>query len=162
MRNASLQLGILVVALSLVVGLFSAKAITRPIDDLTGVAHSLAQRDFSRRADVRSRTEIGELAVEQNRLLFMDSLSIIAAAVDAPTPGMASRAGASPAAPTARPCAAPSRARASGPCSRPRRLVFRSTGAAGYLFGGARRPPTLKYTQVTWNRRPPVREMGTT
>ncbi len=106
MRKASLQLGILVVALSLVVGLFSAKAITRPIVDLTGVAHSLAQRDFSRRADVRSRTEIGELAqtfnqmagdiqkyihdiesaVEQNRLLFMDSLSMIAAAVDAKDP----------------------------------------------------------------------------
>ena len=88
------------------VGLFSAKTITRPIDDLTGVAHSLAQRDFSCRADVRSRTEIGELAqtfnqmagdtqkyihdiksaVEQNRLLFMDSLSMIAAAVDAKDP----------------------------------------------------------------------------
>ena len=103
MRRKTIQWGVLVILLSLVVGIFSAKSITRPLDQLTRTARSIAQRDFSQRADVRSRTEIGELAQtfnrmaediqhyigdlqaasEQNRQLFMDSIEMIAAAVDA-------------------------------------------------------------------------------
>jgi HD-GYP domain-containing protein (c-di-GMP phosphodiesterase class II) len=88
------------------VGIFSAKFITSPLDQLTRTARSIAQRDFSQRADVRSRTEIGELAQtfnhmaediqhyigdlkrasEENRQLFIDSIEMIAAAVDAKDP----------------------------------------------------------------------------
>ena len=77
-----------------------------PIDQLTQTARSIAKRDFTQRADVRSRTEIGELAgtfnlmaediqhyigdlttaSEQNRQLFIDSIEMIAAAVDAKDP----------------------------------------------------------------------------
>lgn len=106
MRKETMRSGVLVIILSLLVGVFSAKSITRPIDQLTRTARSIAQRDFTQRADIRSRTEIGELAQtfnrmaediqhyigdlqaasEQNRQLFMDSIEMIAAAVDAKDP----------------------------------------------------------------------------
>ena len=106
MRSATLRLGFLAVFLSLIVGFFAAKAITSPIDNLARTARSIAQRDFTQRADVRDRTEIGELAEtfnlmagdiqhyiadlenasNKNRQLFLESLSMIAAAVDAKDP----------------------------------------------------------------------------
>jgi HD-GYP domain-containing protein (c-di-GMP phosphodiesterase class II) len=106
MRNQTFQLGRLLVVLCLVVGFFAAKAITYPIDMLTRTARSIAQRDFTQRAEIESRTEIGELAStfnqmaediqryigdlqmasEQNRKLFIDSIDMIAAAVDAKDP----------------------------------------------------------------------------
>ena len=106
MRSATLRLGFAVVFLSLIVGFFAAKAITSPIDNLARTARSIAQRDFTQRADVRGRTEIGELAEtfnlmagdiqhyiadledasNKNRQLFLESLSMIAAAVDAKDP----------------------------------------------------------------------------
>jgi len=106
MRGAAIRLGLLVILISLAVAVFAAKSITRPIDQLTQTARAIARRDFSIRADVRSRTEIGELAEgfnlmaadiqqyisdlktasEQNRQLFIDSIEMIAAAVDAKDP----------------------------------------------------------------------------
>ncbi|HUZ45030.1 MAG TPA: HD domain-containing phosphohydrolase [Terriglobia bacterium] len=106
MRDATIRLGLLVIFISLIVAVFAAKSITRPIDSLTRTARAIAGRDFSVRADVRSRTEIGELAEsfnrmaediqqyisdlkaasEQNRQLFIDSIEMIAAAVDAKDP----------------------------------------------------------------------------
>ena len=106
MRSQTMWWGLLVIFLSLGVAIVSAKYITRPIDQLTDTARSIAQRDFSQRADVHTRTEIGELAgtfnlmaediqhyigdlttaSEQNRQLFMGSIEMIAAAVDAKDP----------------------------------------------------------------------------
>jgi putative nucleotidyltransferase with HDIG domain len=106
MQRQTLEWGVLVVILSLVAGFFGAKTITRPIDLLTKTARSIAHRDFTQRADIRSRTEIGELAQtfnqmaediqhyitelqafsEENRQLFIDSIEMIAAAVDAKDP----------------------------------------------------------------------------
>ncbi|MCZ6905580.1 MAG: HAMP domain-containing protein, partial [Acidobacteria bacterium] len=101
MRSETLSVGFAVVFLILIVGFLSAKAITSPIDNLARTARSIAQRDFTQRADVRDRTEIGELAEtfnlmagdiqhyiadledasNKNRQLFLESLSMIAAAV---------------------------------------------------------------------------------
>ncbi|MGO8791432.1 MAG: HD domain-containing phosphohydrolase [Terriglobia bacterium] len=106
MRSQTFQLGLLLVVLSLVIGFLAAKAITSPIDMLTQTARSIAQRDFTQRAEIRSHTEIDELAdtfnlmaediqryignlkmaSEQNRQLFIDSIEMIAAAVDARDP----------------------------------------------------------------------------
>lgn len=106
MRRQTILGGIVVIAISLGVGFLSATSITKPIDQLTHTARSIAQRDFSQRADIRSRTEIGELAQtfnqmaediqhyitdltaasEENRQIFMDSIEMIAAAVDAKDP----------------------------------------------------------------------------
>jgi putative nucleotidyltransferase with HDIG domain len=106
MKRQTTFWGLLVTVLSLVVGVVSAKSVTRPIDQLRQSARSIAQRDFSHRADVRSHTEIGELAQtfnrmaddiqryigdltaasDKNRQLFIDSIEMIAAAVDAKDP----------------------------------------------------------------------------
>lgn len=106
MRRATMWWGLLVIVLCLGVAVVSAKSITRPLDHLTHTARSIAQRDFTQRADIQSRTEIGELAQtfnrmaediqhyigdlqaasEENRQLFMDSIEMIAAAVDAKDP----------------------------------------------------------------------------
>jgi putative nucleotidyltransferase with HDIG domain len=106
MQRETMGWGVGLIVLSLVVAVISAKSITRPLDRLTETARSIAQRDFSKRADVRSHTEIGELAEtfnrmaddiqqhiadlkaasEENRQLFLDSIEMIAAAVDAKDP----------------------------------------------------------------------------
>jgi putative nucleotidyltransferase with HDIG domain len=106
MRKQTFQWGLLLVLIIVVIAFLAAKKITYPIDLLTRAARSIAQRDFSQRAEVRDRTEIGELAEtfnhmaediqryisnlemasEQNRHLFMDSIEMIAAAVDAKDP----------------------------------------------------------------------------
>ena len=106
MRRDTVLWGVVVIILSLVMAVFSAKFITRPLDSLTQTARSIAQRDYTQRADIRSRTEIGELAAtfnlmaediqhyisdlksasEENRQLFIDAIEMIAAAVDAKDP----------------------------------------------------------------------------
>ncbi|MFZ0959728.1 MAG: HD domain-containing phosphohydrolase [Terriglobia bacterium] len=103
MRHQTFQLGLLLVVLCMVIGFLAAKAITYPIDLLTQRARSIALGDFTQQAEIRSSTEIGELAAtfnqmaediqrhigdlksasEQNRQLFIDSIEMIAAAVDA-------------------------------------------------------------------------------
>ncbi len=106
MRRQTYQLGLALVLLSMLVGLLAATTITHPIDLLTRTARSIAHRDFSKRAEIKSNTEIGELAAtfnqmaddiqhyigdlqaasEENRKLFIDSIEMIAAAVDAKDP----------------------------------------------------------------------------
>jgi HD-GYP domain-containing protein (c-di-GMP phosphodiesterase class II) len=106
MRTQTFQLGLLLIVLSMVIGIVAAKAISHPIDLLTQTARSIAERDFTQRADINTHTEIDELAdtfnhmaediqgyignlktaSEENRQLFMDSIEMIAAAVDAKDP----------------------------------------------------------------------------
>ncbi|TAM80549.1 MAG: HD domain-containing protein [Acidobacteria bacterium] len=106
MRDATIRLGLLVIIISLIVAVFASKSVTRPIAHLAHIARAIAARDFSVRADVRNRTEIGELAQgfnimaediqqyisnlkrasDENRQLFIDSIEMIAAAVDAKDP----------------------------------------------------------------------------
>ncbi len=98
------------VALSIVgalfIGIYLARLITRPITTLVDVSRDLARGNFSRRADVRSLTEIGELsrafnamageieeyiqkveaAAKETQQLFMDSIRAIANALDAKDP----------------------------------------------------------------------------
>jgi putative nucleotidyltransferase with HDIG domain len=107
MRRQTWLWGAVVVILSLVVGIPAARAITRPIEQLTQTARSFAQRNFAERTDVRSRimevAELGEgfnlageeiqhyiselqAASEQNRQLFIESIEALAATVDAKDP----------------------------------------------------------------------------
>jgi putative nucleotidyltransferase with HDIG domain len=106
MQSYAVRLALGVIILSLIVGFVTAKSITDPLDKLTETARAIAQRDFAKRADVRSHTEVGELAEgfnrmaetiqtyvgnlktasEENRQLFFDSIEMIAAAVDAKDP----------------------------------------------------------------------------
>lgn len=106
MKRQTFQLGLLLVVLSTLIGILAAKAISHPIDLLTKTARAIAERDFTQRADVHTHTEFDELAdafnnmaediqgyiqnlrtaSEENRQLFMDSIEMIAAAVDAKDP----------------------------------------------------------------------------
>jgi len=96
-----------VILLNLIVAVLAAKSMTKPLESLTRTARSFALRDYSQRADVRSRIkEVAELgegfnlagqeiqnrisdlerAAKENRQLFMESIEMIAAAVDAKDP----------------------------------------------------------------------------
>jgi len=107
MRSLTMRLGMVLIILSLVTAVVSAKLITHPLDTLTRTARSIAQRDFTQRASVESRikefVELGEgfnlaldaiqhyvsdleRAANENRQLFMESIEMIAAAVDAKDP----------------------------------------------------------------------------
>jgi HD-GYP domain-containing protein (c-di-GMP phosphodiesterase class II) len=95
-----------VVLLSIGVSIFAARRITNPLHVLTQSSRALAKGDFSQRVQLRSRTEIGELAqtfntmseelehfvedlkraAEENRALFMGSIQMLAGAVDEKDP----------------------------------------------------------------------------
>jgi HD-GYP domain-containing protein (c-di-GMP phosphodiesterase class II) len=88
------------------VGLLSARAITNPIQQLAATTHSISRGDFSKKIQIKSRTEIGELAQtfnkmtddlelyiqqirkagEENKALFLGTIRALAAAVDEKDP----------------------------------------------------------------------------
>jgi len=106
MQRIARLLAIGVVLLSILVSIFAARRITNPLHVLTQSSRALAHGDFSHRVDLRSRTEIGELAqtfnsmseelehfvedlkraAEENRALFMGSIQMLAGAVDEKDP----------------------------------------------------------------------------
>ncbi|MEJ2422631.1 MAG: HD domain-containing phosphohydrolase, partial [Acidobacteriota bacterium] len=106
LRKQSIYWVSLSILVALIIGLVLARLITRPLSDLTEVSGALAQGDFDKRADVRSRNEIGvlarsfntmadeiqdyvkrlEAAAAENKQLFMSSIRAIANAIDAKDP----------------------------------------------------------------------------
>jgi putative nucleotidyltransferase with HDIG domain len=95
-----------IVILSILVGVIAARRITNPLEILTESSHAIARGDFSQRVQLKSRTEIGELAstfnlmsqelehfvedlkraATENRELFMNSIQMLAGAVDEKDP----------------------------------------------------------------------------
>ena len=106
MQRTARLLAILAVLLSIGVSIFAARRITNPLQVLTQSSRALARGDFSQRVNLRSRTEIGELAhtfnvmsdelerfiedlkraAEENKELFMGSIQMLAGAVDEKDP----------------------------------------------------------------------------
>ncbi|MBZ5516662.1 MAG: HD domain-containing protein [Acidobacteriia bacterium] len=107
MRRRTLGWGLVVILLNVLVAVFAAKSVTKPLESLTQTARSFAERQYTQRADVRSRIQevahlaegfnqageeiqryIGDLkaASDMNRQLFRDSIRMIASAVDAKDP----------------------------------------------------------------------------
>ncbi|HEY7680753.1 MAG TPA: HD domain-containing phosphohydrolase [Terriglobia bacterium] len=106
MVTATTTWGIVALLTCLALSYFLTLGIERPIRVLTEASRAIAQGDFSRRITLRSRTEIGELAstfnrmsselelyvqqlkdaAEKNHKLFLDSIRMIAAAVDEKDP----------------------------------------------------------------------------
>lgn len=106
MQRTGRLLALLAVFLSIGVSIFAARRITNPLEILTQSSRALARGDFSQRAHLRSRTEIGELAetfntmseelehfvedlkraAEENRALFIGSIQMLAGAVDEKDP----------------------------------------------------------------------------
>jgi len=106
MKKETILWGILMLVLAGCVGLLSARAITNPIQQLADSAQLIARGDFSKKIQIRSRTEIGELAEtfnkmtddlelyirqirkagEENKALFLGTIRALAAAVDEKDP----------------------------------------------------------------------------
>jgi HD-GYP domain-containing protein (c-di-GMP phosphodiesterase class II) len=104
-RNARL-LALLAILLSIGISIFAARRITNPLEVLTASSRAIARGDFSQRVQLKSRTEIGELATTfntmseelehfvldlkraatENRELFMSSIQMLAGAVDEKDP----------------------------------------------------------------------------
>lgn len=106
MQRYSRLLAILAVLLSVGISSVAARNIAAPLEQLTISSRAIASGDFSQRVHVKSRTEIGELALtfnhmtedlehfvrdlkraaEENRALFMNSIQMLAGAVDEKDP----------------------------------------------------------------------------
>ncbi|HZR64129.1 MAG TPA: HD domain-containing phosphohydrolase [Terriglobales bacterium] len=106
MQRSARILAIFAIGLSIFVGILAARRITNPLEVLTESSHAIARGDFSQRVELKSRTEIGELAstfnfmsqelehfvhdlkraAAENRELFMNSIQMLAGAVDEKDP----------------------------------------------------------------------------
>ncbi|PYV64110.1 MAG: hypothetical protein DMG95_05185, partial [Acidobacteria bacterium] len=104
-RNAWI-LALVTIVVSIGIGIIAARRITNPLETLTESSHAIARGDFSQRVQLKSRTEIGELAqtfnfmseelehfvedlkraAAENRELFMSSIQMLAGAVDEKDP----------------------------------------------------------------------------
>lgn len=70
-QNASLALGLGAAGaalLAILLGIFLARTITRPIDELTGAARRMAKGELAQNVNVHSSDEVGELASAFNQM----------------------------------------------------------------------------------------------
>jgi HD-GYP domain-containing protein (c-di-GMP phosphodiesterase class II) len=106
MQRYSRLLALLTVLLAVGISSFAARQIATPLEKLTESSRAIAMGDFSQRVHIKSRTEIGELAstfnhmtedlerfvhdlkraAEENRALFINSIQMLAGAVDEKDP----------------------------------------------------------------------------
>jgi len=106
MQRTGRILAIMAIALSIAISVFAARRITNPLEVLTRSSRALARGDFSQRVQLKSSTEIGELAdtfnvmseelehfvldlkraATENRGLFLSSIQMLAGAVDEKDP----------------------------------------------------------------------------
>lgn len=106
MQRTGRLLALMAVALSIGVSTIAARRITNPLEVLTESSRAIARGDFSQRVQLKSRTEIGELAAtfntmsdelerfvldlkraaDENLELFMGSIQMLAGAVDEKDP----------------------------------------------------------------------------
>src|SRR5437588_9274324 len=106
MQHTARLLALLAVLASIMVSFYAARRIANPLKVLTESSRAIERGDFSKRVELRSRTEIGELAdtfnimseelqqfvqdlqraAEENRALFMGSIQMLAGAVDEKDP----------------------------------------------------------------------------
>jgi len=106
MRWQTLWISLIAALLTILTGIFFAKKLTYPVRDLASGAHRIASGDFSKRIDVTSRTELGDLgnsfnimtdqierfigdlqrSAQENRELFIGTVKGLAAAIDGKDP----------------------------------------------------------------------------
>jgi HD-GYP domain-containing protein (c-di-GMP phosphodiesterase class II) len=106
MQHAALFFLLVAIAFSICVGILAARRLTTPLQVLTESSRAIAAGDFSQRVELKSRTEIGELAqtfnnmtddlerfvtdlrkaAEENKALFLSSITMLAGAVDEKDP----------------------------------------------------------------------------
>jgi len=106
MRWQTLWISLIAALLTLLIGIFFARKLTHPVQELAGGAHRIASGDFSQRIKVTSRTELGDLgnsfnimtdqierfigdlqrSAQENRELFIGTVKALAAAIDGKDP----------------------------------------------------------------------------
>ncbi|MDQ2857018.1 MAG: HAMP domain-containing protein, partial [Acidobacteriota bacterium] len=106
MRRQTFWISLVAAILTILVGVFFARKLTQPVQQLAAAAHRIASGDFSQRIEVRSRTELGNLgqsfnqmtdqveryindlqaSAEANRQLFLGTVKSLAAAIDGKDP----------------------------------------------------------------------------
>ncbi|PYS73292.1 MAG: hypothetical protein DMF69_05165, partial [Acidobacteria bacterium] len=106
MRWQTLWISLVAALLTIFIGLFFANKLTDPVRELASGAHRIASGDFSKRIDVTSRTELGDLgnsfnvmtdqverfigdlqqSAKENRELFIGTVKGLAAAIDGKDP----------------------------------------------------------------------------
>jgi HD-GYP domain-containing protein (c-di-GMP phosphodiesterase class II) len=106
MRNQTLLVSLLAAMLALLIGIYFANKLTRPVRELAFGAQGIAAGDFTRRVKVPDRTELGELgsafnqmseqlesfvsdlqrSARENRELFLGTVKALAAAIDGKDP----------------------------------------------------------------------------
>ena len=106
MQKTARLLALVAILMSIIISVIAARRITGPLETLTSSSRAIAKGDFSQRVQLKSRTEIGELAAtfnsmssdlerfvdqlkraaEENRALFMGSIQMLAGAVDEKDP----------------------------------------------------------------------------
>src|SRR5689334_20083634 len=106
MRWQTLWISLIAASLTVLIGIFFASKLTHPVRELAGGAHRIASGDFSKRIEVTSRTELGDLgnsfnimtdqierfivdlqqSAQENRELFIGTVKALAAAIDGKDP----------------------------------------------------------------------------
>lgn len=106
MVRRTIEWSAIALALAIVVGLGFATGVTRPLRVLAERSREIAAGDYEKRVEIRSRNEIGDLAdnfnvmsaeiqkavenlkraAHENHLLFINSIRMLAAAIDAKDP----------------------------------------------------------------------------
>src|SRR5215470_1287629 len=105
-QRAALFFLVVAIAFSVCVGILAARRLTTPLQILTESSRAIAGGDFSKRVQLKSRTELGELAqtfnsmtddlerfvfdlrkaADENLALFLSSIQMLAGAVDEKDP----------------------------------------------------------------------------
>ena len=106
MRWQVLWISLLSALIALLIGFFFARKLSHPVQELAAAAHRIAYGDFSKRIEVRSKTELGDLgdsfnlmtdqieryinelqsSARENRELFLGTVKSLAAAIDGKDP----------------------------------------------------------------------------
>lgn len=106
LQRTAVSFAMLAVGISILIAVFFARRLTTPLQVLTESSRAIAGGDFSQRVQVKSLTEIGELAetfnsmtddlqrfvydlrkaAEENKTLFLSSIQMLAGAVDEKDP----------------------------------------------------------------------------
>jgi HD-GYP domain-containing protein (c-di-GMP phosphodiesterase class II) len=106
LQRDALRFALIAIAFSIFISIWAARRLTTPLHVLTESSRSIAGGDFSKRVQLHSRTELGELAdtfntmtddlerfvadlkkkSEENLALFLSSIQMLAGAVDEKDP----------------------------------------------------------------------------
>ena len=106
MRRDAIRAALIAIAFSIIIGIWATRKLTTPLHVLTASSRTIAGGDFTHRVNLKSRTEFGELAqtfntmtddlqqfvgdlknaAQENRTLFLNSIQMLAGAVDEKDP----------------------------------------------------------------------------